>query len=170
MDALIKLREANLFQKDDVYGEDLVLWSTKASSRMRFAYLKEWDPSAVRSIMSNARCKFENKSVEVFKMVLNAELKYYPEEIGFLFHRDPDDPREKITIADFAFEKYCADSVMKAIANCRPFCQGKLPILHHVAIRAPHLLNTFGKQFPSDVYLRDEKGRSLLQAKLASGN
>ena len=58
---------------------------------------------------------------------------------------------------------------MKAIGECIPFDDPKLPILHHVVKDAPQLMNDFGKRYPSAGNLRDRNGRTLHQATLASG-
>jgi hypothetical protein len=58
---------------------------------------------------------------------------------------------------------------MKAIGECIPFDDPKLPILHHVVKDAPQFMNDFAFRYPSAGYLRDEQERSLHQAYIVSG-
>ena len=58
---------------------------------------------------------------------------------------------------------------MKAIGECIPFNEPKLPILHHVMKDAPQFMNDFAFSYPSAGYLRDEQGRTLLQVSIGSG-
>ena len=59
---------------------------------------------------------------------------------------------------------------MQVIGDSIPFDNPQLPILHHVAKHAPHLMNIFVIRYMSAAYLRDENGRNLDQVILASGN
>ena len=58
---------------------------------------------------------------------------------------------------------------MQIIGECIPFDTPQLPILHHVAKHAPHLLNDFSIRYRSVIYMRDKDGRNFNQALLASG-
>jgi hypothetical protein len=78
--------------------------------------------------------------------------------------------RKGKTACEQAFKMYEQDKTMAAIGELIPFDDPKLPILHHVAKHAPHVLNDFGSRYPSATYFRDCEGRTLLQATLASGN
>jgi hypothetical protein len=58
-----------------------------------------------------------------------------------------------------------------AIEQCIPLDEaGQLPILHRVVEHAPQYSNEFGMRYPSAMFLRDNNGRVLYQAELASGN
>jgi len=63
------------------------------------------------------------------------------------------------------------DVTFGAIEQCIPLDgAGQLPILHRVVEHAPQYSNEFGMRYPSAMFLRDNNGRVLYQAELASGN
>ena len=76
----------------------------------------------------------------------------------------------RTTACERAFKKFGEDEAMQVIGDCIPFNNPQLPILHHIAKHAPHLMNIFVTRYMSAAYLRDENGRNLDQAMLASGN
>jgi hypothetical protein len=55
------------------------------------------------------------------------------------------------------------NETMSAIGDLIPFDDPKVPILHHVAKHAPHMLKDFGSRYPSATYFRDRllRGRTL---------
>jgi hypothetical protein len=86
--------------------------------------------------------------------------------LGLLFQKDD----EGKTACERAFKKYGKDKTMTAIGELIPFDDPKLPILHYVAKHAPQYMNDFACRYPSATYFRDCQGRTLHQAKLASGH
>ena len=97
-------------------------------------------------------------------MALNAGVKHFPEEQGFLFHRDG----EGITACRHAFETLGKDNTLKLIQECIP-ASANYPILHHVIKNNPEYLNDFAVRYPAATFLLDENQRSLHQVALISG-
>ena len=99
-------------------------------------------------------------------MFFETALKHHPNDLGLLFLKDD----EGQTACERAFKKYGNDKIMAAIGELIPFDDTELPILHHVDKHAPQYMRDFACRYPSATYFRDCQGRTLLQAKLASGN
>ena len=99
-------------------------------------------------------------------MFLKATTKHHTKEAGLLFQTN----NLGVTACQRAFEEYGKEETMQVIGNCIPFDDPQIPILHHVAKHAIHLLNDFVVRYRSAAYFRDEDGRNLDQAILASGN
>jgi hypothetical protein len=171
LDAMKKLRESKLLLKEDIQDHGLLFFAcNKPETLMRFEYLIDWCPEGLKTHqllglpLIHAIIKYY--SIECFSMFLKTALRYHPNDLGLLFQID----HEGQTACERAFKKYGHDKTMAAIGESIPFGDPKLPILHHVAKHAPHMLNDFGSRYPSATYFRDSQGRTLLQAKLASGH
>jgi hypothetical protein len=109
---------------------------------------------------------FKHTIFYCFSTFLKAALRYHPNDLGLLFLKD----QKGQTACERAFKRYGIDRTMAAIGDLIPFDDPKVPILHHVAKHAPQYMKDFGSRYPSATYFRDSQGRTLLQAKLASGN
>ena len=137
---------------------------------MRFEFLADWCPEGLKAHQYKGlpliHAIIDELEIECFSTFLKTALKHHPNDLGLLFQKDD----EGQTACERAFKKYGNDKIMAAIGALIPFDDPKLPILHHVAKHAPHMLNDFGSRYPSATYFRDSQGRTLLQAKLASGN
>jgi hypothetical protein len=99
LDVLKKLREMDLFKKEDIKTYRLLsaTWEGSRSFReLTFEYLLEWDPDALKECQCMNRTLLHKTASEnvifqnimIFKRTLVAGLKHYPHEIGFLFHKD----------------------------------------------------------------------------------
>jgi hypothetical protein len=137
---------------------------------MRFEFLADWCPEGLKTHqfkgLSLIHAIIHNRPIEWFSMFFKTALMYHPNDLGLLFLKDD----EGQTACERAFKKYGKDPTMAAIGELIPFDDPKVPILHHVAKHAPHMLNDFGSRYLSATYFRDCQGRTLHQAKLASGN
>jgi hypothetical protein len=170
LDVMKKLRESKLLLREDIQDHDLLLFACTPASSMRFEFLIGWCPEGLKTHQYDGlpliHAKIEYYSIECFSMVLKTALNYHPNDLGLLFLKDD----EGQTACERAFKNYGNDKTMAAIGESIPFDDPKLPILHHVAKHAPHMLNDFGSRYPSATYFRDSQGRTLHQAKLASGH
>lgn len=93
---LRRLRELDLFKKEDIKQYRLlsIVWNdfvAKSIRKKTFEYLVDWDPDAL-----NQRHWHRNETLLhgvggcdriPFQMILEAGLKHYPHEIGFLLHK-----------------------------------------------------------------------------------
>ena len=170
LDVMKKLRESKLLLREDIQDQDLLFYACSPDSPMRFEYFADWCPEGLKTHQYNGlpliHGIIEYKSIELFSMFLTTALRYYPNDLGLLFLKDD----ECQSACERAFKKYGKDPTMAAIGELIPFDDPKVPILHHVAKHAPHMLNDFGSRYLSATYFRDCQGRTLHQAKLASGN
>jgi hypothetical protein len=170
-----KLRESKLFLREDIRDYDLLYWACNpAETPMRFEFLADWCPEGLKTHRIGVHplglplihAKIEHCSIEGFSMVLKTALNYHPNDLGLLFLKDS----EGQTACERAFKKYGNDKTMAAIGESIPFDDPQLPILHHVAKHVPQYMRDFGRRYPSATYFRDSQGRTLHQAKLASGH
>ena len=116
LDALKRLRDLELFHKEDIRQYNLLGRACEPLTKTRFDYLAEWDPGALTeneynngSLIHAATC-----AIDTFSIALEAGLVHYPQELGFLFQKDSD--------GDTAFElvtKACGqDEAWKAVDKC----------------------------------------------------
>ena len=170
LDVMKKLRESKLLLKEDIQDHDLLYHACRLATSMRFEFLAGWCPEGLKTYqyggLSLIHARVEYYSIKCFSMFLKTALRYHPDDLGLLFQLD----REGQTACEGAFKTFGTNETMAAIGELIPFNDPKLPILHHVAKHAPHMLNYFGSRYPSATYFRDSQGRTLHQAKLASGN
>ena len=170
VDVMKELREANLFTKDDIRARRLLyLTCCSEGHKQRFEYICDWCPEGLKGDQFGnlpfIHAIIINKSIKSFAMFLKASIKHYEKESGLLFETND----RGITACERAFQKFGKKEVMQVIGDCIPFDDPQLPILHHVAKHAPQLLNNFSIRYTSAIYVRDEDGRNLNQAMLASG-
>jgi hypothetical protein len=169
LNTMMELRQSNLLLKEDIQEYDLLYHACRPGSQLRFDFFVDWDVQGLRNHQHDGLPIIQNvikgRPIEHFKVFFKAALKHYPQDLGLLFQKDNDGK----TACERAFDKYGKDETMKAIGECIPFDDPKLPILHHVVKDAPQFMNDFAFRYPSTGYLRDEQGRTLLQASIASG-
>jgi hypothetical protein len=169
LNTMKELRQSNLLLKEDIQEYDLLYYACQPGAQLRFAYFIDWDAQGLKNHQHDGlpiiHALIKGWPIEHFKVFLKAALKHYPQDLGLLFQKDSDGQ----TASERAFDKFGKDETMKAIGECIPFDDPKLPILHHVVKDAPQLMNDFAFRYPSAGYLRDEQGRTLLQASIASG-
>jgi hypothetical protein len=175
LETMQELRRSKLFLYDDIRDYDLLFWScTNAFSPLRFDYLAELDPEALKDDrfrdqpIIHAITKFAVPTLfpKILSTFLKTSLKHHPKELGLLFQKNENGE----TACECILSKCGKIETFKAIGECIPFSDTQLPILHHVVQNAPQLLNEFTKYYPSAAYLRDSSGRKLCQKKLACGN
>jgi hypothetical protein len=166
---MMELRESNLLLKEDIQEYDLLYHACRPGNQLRFDYFVDWDAQGLKNHQHDGlpiiHAVIKGQRIEDFKVFFKAALKHYPQDLGLLFQKDNDGK----TACERALDKCGKDKTMKAIGECIPFDDPKLPILHHVVEHAPQLMNDFGNRYPSAGYLRDSHGRTLQQATLASG-
>jgi len=120
IDALKRLRQAHLLRKEDIRVYHLVMWwSCKPKSKMRFEYLIDWDPEALKEPQYDDNKLFHCiiimcKSIDSFTLMLKAGLKHYPEELGFLFHKN----NVGKTAFEMACTRYGKDEAWGEIEKC----------------------------------------------------
>jgi hypothetical protein len=172
LNTMMELRESNLLLKEDIQEYHLLYYACWPGCQLRFDYFADWDAQGLKHhqfdglpIIHALIKGRSNLPIEHFKVFFKAALKHYPQDLGLLFQKDSDGK----TACEGAFDRYGKDETMKAIGECIPFDDPKLPILHHVMKLAPQFMNDFGNRYPSAAFLRDNQGRTLQQATLASG-
>jgi len=104
------------------------------------------------------------KDLTSFTMYFQTALQYHPQHLGFLFQKD----NSGKTAYKRAVEKHGKDETFQTIQQCIP-TDTSLPILHHVMKDIPQDMNDFTLRYPSAICIRDENGRSFVQAQLARG-
>jgi tetratricopeptide (TPR) repeat protein len=165
------LKESNLLSKQDIEMNDLYFWSCHNASQLRFEYIASLDPEGSKRYryegrpLIHAMIHHYHDSNE-FSMFLATALKHHPGDIGLLFQKD----NECKTAFECALNKYGNEAVFGVIEERIPVNGAKLPILHHVGQHARQHFKEFGKWNPSAVFLRENKGREIWQALLASGS
>ncbi len=167
---MMELRQSNLLLKEDIQEYDLLYHACGPGAQLRFDYFVDWDAQGLKNHQYDGlpiihALIIKGRPIEDFKVFFKAALNHYPQDLGLLFQKDSDGK----TACERAFVKYGKVDTMKAIGECIPFDDPKLPILHHVEEHAPQLMNDFGKRYPSAGNLHDRNGRTLHQATLASG-
>jgi hypothetical protein len=169
LDVMKKLRECKLLLKDDIQDHDLLYNACSPETLMRFDFLASWCPEGLKTYPYNGfpliNAIIKHSSIECFSIFLETALNYHPNDLGLLFLMDS----KGQTACERAFKKYGNDKTMSAIGELIPFDDPKLPILHHVAKHAPQYMKDFGSRYPAATYFRDCQGRTLHQARLASG-
>jgi hypothetical protein len=131
VDVMRRLRDMGLMKKEDIQEYRLLENAScrnldrrnacKNLSKRRFEFLVEWDPDAL--MRSFPRQKdfpllyktiISKKAIGRFEMVLKAGIRYFPHQLGLLFHKD-----RNIELAyDFAYKKFGAIAAWTAIKGC----------------------------------------------------
>jgi hypothetical protein len=175
LNALKRLKESNLFLKQDIQDYHLLSLSCRTECQLRFVFLADMDPEGLKHhrfqeegkppihVIINAN----NSTSESFQLFLITALKHHPEDIGLLFQTN----EQGKTAFECALNKYGNEATFGAIEQCIPLDGAQqLPILHRVVENAPQYLSEFAKRYPSSMFIRDTNGRKLHQSELASGN
>ena len=181
-----ELREIGLLQKQDVKEHNLL---NVVSSEDRLEYLLDFlsDRDGLKAhkvnglplihavidkknSFANARTRNELKKLNFwipsFSSFFKVALKRHPDELGLLFQKDDDG----ITACERAFNTFGIARAIGVIGEAIPFSNPQYPILHYVTRFDPKFLNDFAIKYPTAVHMRDDKGRTLQQASLVSGN
>ena len=168
LNALKRLKESNLFLKQDIQDYELLSWSCFTACHLRFDYLAEMDQEGLGEPLIHIIINTHESSTETFQLFLTTALKHHPENIGLLFQKDYTGK----TAFECALNKYGNEATFGAIEQCIPLDGAEqLPILHRVVENAPQYSNEFEMRYPSSMFIRDKNnGRKLYQSELASGN
>jgi len=165
---LKRLRESNLLCKEDIQQYNLSFCSCHPTCNARFEYLVDLDPEALKDCKSTGYRLLHTAVgyavIDPFVMALKAGMQHFPEELAFLFHKNADGK----TSRELAFEKIGQDQTLKVIQD-HILEAASHPILHRVIQNAPQYMNDFVTRYPSAVFLRDEKHRTLHHVALSSG-
>ena len=118
LDLLKTLRKSQLLKKEDVTQYYLSYRSCKPVAEERFEYFVDWDPEALNDIQVGGDPFLHTSAawlcIDSFALALKAGLKYYPEELGFLFQKND---RGK-TAFEMACQHYGKDKARRAIEKC----------------------------------------------------
>ena len=169
LNVMKEFRKDKLLLKEDIKDHDLLYYSCHPLANMRFEYLVEWDPDSLTTCtykglpLSHALIE-QWEILTYFTIYFQTTLKHHPQHLGFLFQKD----NSGKTAYERAIEKHGKDETLKTIQQCIP-TNTSLPILHHVIKYAPQYMNDFTPRYPSAIFLRDENGRSFIQAQVAMG-
>jgi len=168
LEVMKELRKDSLLLKEDIREHDLLFWSCDPQSKRIFEYLAEWDPDCLMTgtiynlPLSHAIIQ-HCKNITFFTMYFQTALRHYPQHLGFLFQKD----NSGKTAYERTVKKHGTQETFKTILlQCIP-TDTSLPILHHVIKDAPQYTNDFTPRYPSAISLRDDNGRSFIQAQLA---
>jgi len=170
LDVLKELRKDNLLLKSDIKDHHFLYPACNPESKMRFEYLSEWDPDVLMTDnyrdlpLSHAIIKY-SEDLTPFTIFLTTSLKHHPQHLGLLFQKDSSGK----TANERAIENSGNDKTFKVIKQCIPE-DTTLPILHHVVRDAPKYTNDFTSRYLNAIHSRDENGRTLTQAAIASGS
>ena len=160
LDVLKKLRKSNLLCEEDIQQYDLLDLSCYPKSTKRFEYLVDWDPKALKYFY----IRYKYRGFEGFVMALKAGMKHFPEELGFLFHKNGVGK----TACELAINRYGKHKTLNVIQELI-LETASHPILHHVIQNAPQYMHDFVTRYPYATFLRDEKHRTLYHVALSSG-
>jgi hypothetical protein len=171
LDVMKELRDSNLLLKEDIKDHNLLLYACCRNSQLRFDFLVDWDAKGLLTykfkglpiVLATVKYFPTHDRLSAF---LETALRLHPGDLGGFFLKD----KEGKTVCERAFAKYGIEKTMKILGNLIPFEDPHFPILHHVAKHAPQYMNDFVNRYPSAIYLRDCKGRTLHQDALASGS
>lgn len=165
------LQSMNLLRKEHIEKYDLLGWASYPTSRQRFKYLMAWSPEALRTsahkgvplLVDSILRPIHTKPQDCFEMILEAGMKYFPDEFGFIFRKYNGKAACERAILSFGKE----DAMVRIRKHILP--SDNHPILHQVAAHAPQYMNDFATYYPDATYIRDKNKRLLFHAELASG-
>ena len=174
-DTLKKLRSRNLLMKEDIIAEDLIFHAVYSGNQKTINCLLELDPDALNTNLrkgkhrglpiTHAVIEFCSNVIGV-SILAKVAMKYHQYDIGLIFQKDENGTTAIGRAIDTQGEIETFNGLNEHLI---PYSDPEVPILHHCAKDAPHLMDTFTKYYPSAIFLRDEHGRTLRQAELASG-
>ena len=125
---LRKLKELGFLQLEDIKKFDLVHLGSWYQCRQRFGYLTKLDPEALTEPRNGGRPLLQKivtnhfTNIQRFEMVLQAGLRLYPQELGFLFKSVNGQ-----NACDLAFEKFGREDTARCIQNCIPIAENYHP-------------------------------------------
>ena len=163
------LKKEKVLKKEDVIEYNLIWYSARKNCPMRFKYLLQLDPGAIKGFSSGGKTfmhyLIDHGDLNRLIAVLKVTLEMYPEQAGYLFQKDTDGQQAAV---ERAIWKYGEKETMTALHEI--FSPSKrFTILHHALIHAPKAQSLFMQWFPWATNLRDHNNRSLIQVILAAG-
>ncbi len=171
--ALEDLRQSNLLLTEDIREQELLYWSCHPDAQMRFEYLVALDADAlkyssyrgeslVHAIISNPRRKICS-----FGIALKAGLKHHGSEfvLELLFQKGNDGQ----SVCTRAFHKYGVEQTFHIIKQCIS-TDSEMPVLHYAMGHNQAIFQEFALRYPDAAFVRDKKGRTLIQYAIASGS
>jgi len=119
LDVFKRLRQSDLLKKQDIRQYELFWYSCQSHAKERFEYFVDWDPKALKEYRHEGEpllhaCTRISKLIECFPLMLKAGMKYYPEELGFLFRKDDNGD----TACKLVFDEYGKDEAWRMIEKC----------------------------------------------------
>ena len=121
------MMKREVLRKEDIQENNLLVESCCASDshgEERFRFLVEWNPQALkvsdhRSILHDLlghRLIDRNEALSRFKIALRATMKYYADELGFLFQKY--NPADKTTVVEKAYTEFGKEATWKIVEDC----------------------------------------------------
>ena len=116
LEVLKRLRQSTLPKKEDIRQYDLLSWSCRPASKEKFEYLVDWDPKVLKEYdyRGHSLLHSNTRRSDTFGMALKAGLKYYPQELGFLFRKNSNGK----TAYEFAFKCIGKGKAWRTIHTC----------------------------------------------------
>jgi len=116
VDVFKRLRQSDLLKKQDIRQYELFWYSCQSHAKERFEYLVDWDPKALKEYRhyGNPILHANLDNIHNFAMVFKFGMKYYPEELGFLFRKNSDGD----TACKLVFDEYGKDEAWRMIEKC----------------------------------------------------
>ena len=169
LNVLKELRCAGLLPDEFIVQEGLMGWTTHKGTITRLEYLVSICPQALSIILPSGDLPIQNPNYDlqypdIFRVLLKAGMRHYPDSFGFLFKRSGTG-RRPITQA---ISKYGKKETLQTIQEII-LPNEEHPILHYVIRYTPKLIDYFIQRYPRAVHLKDRKGRHLLHVSVKSG-
>lgn len=134
IDIMNQLREKNLFFKNDIKDQGLILKACNPLSIQRFEYLADWSPESLAQsndieMSSSFLCTLMdeatwNHGLERFQLALEKVLQHHPIESGFLFQTENEE-YDSPTILKKAYRCFGEQETWNVIQKCLQGGQSK---------------------------------------------
>ena len=169
LNTMKQLKNDGLFRKKDVFEHDLILYTSRKKSILRFEYILKLDPQCLLNFTMNGKPYMHAAisywcDINDFKAILQVTLAQFPDKAGYLFQRDSNEKSAFQAACDEFGETETMTAIHDVISPNKTF-----PILHHALVEEPKKGALFTQWFPWAYNLRDRIGQSLIQAILAAG-
>jgi hypothetical protein len=126
LNAIKRLRQMNLFQKEHIQNHDLLWESCDSIRSYRFNYLADWEPALLRESQSQNDVDGDGDGdsllhwctslydISVFKTVLRTTLRHFPHELGLLLLENS----QGCTPFRKAYQEFGKEEAWKTIQTC----------------------------------------------------
>lgn len=160
-----------LLCKEDVIEHDLLYLSSWSFAygyerSILFSFLVNWNPEALKTF-HRGQLPIHNAAEyneESFRHILEAGMRYFADDLGFLFARNDDDE----TAIARGIRTLKPNLLMNIVQQCIP-PDADYPILHQVIRHEPQLIGHFSPRYPISMYKRDSDDRLPLHVALDCG-